>query len=294
MNDIDFFAINDGPFNTRLHVINHVDMILGLTPSEEKIENKSRVLVFIDHDTNQYDLYNYGDISKEEMVKIRQKILKESLFATKWEQLIPAYENENVVRFEDLEGDDDIDYVIDSSIEAWMRQDGVFPEDESEPENFSAFFDKTSFAVILLDWPYIVADRIVVSKVPTQEEIDDMPVTINSRRVLATKYESDDSWKTFSERICKNDFVKQYLNTSQNGICPVCHGELGEKYVVHHIDYDHKCKFFNSGLEWRMPKTRVQPNCELCYKKHREWFDECTSRLKAVHNNCNYFVDRIS
>lgn len=294
MDNIEYMVQKGGTFNTRLHVINHVDMLLGLSKSDGIIENKRRVFVFIHNDENIYDPVHYSEIPKEDIELIRQRILQKSIFASKWEQLIPFYGNEDIITSDDLQSDDDIDYVVDTCIEEWMYQDGVFPEDESGQENYSAFFDKTSFAVIFLDWPQIVADRIVVTKVPTEDEIANMPVAINSRRVLATKYGPDDAWKTFSERICKNDFVKQHLCTSQNGICPVCHSELGDKYVVHHIDYDHKCQFFSSGLEWRMPKTRVQPNCELCYKEHREWFDECTSRLRAVHSNCNYFIDRIN
>ena len=31
MNNIEYYGINEGPFNTRLHVINHVDMVLPLS-----------------------------------------------------------------------------------------------------------------------------------------------------------------------------------------------------------------------------------------------------------------------
>ena len=81
------------------------------------------------------------------------------------------------------------------------------------------------------------------------------------------------------------------LAERQSGTCPACGMPLGARPVVHHVDYDHECRLELAGQEWRLAGTRDVPDCERCHKDHPDWFEECLSRLAALHRGCNYLVD---
>lgn len=168
--------------------------------------------------------------------------------------------------------------VLDFAVDQWIKTDGGVP----------AFFQKTIIIVVLLGWNPITVDRIVAKKVPSEAEIKSMPVAINNRRMLAVTRSQEKGWTTFSEQVCKNSFMKEHLRVDQKNICPVCNKPLSRSFVIHHVDYDHTCSFHETGLE-----SRGVPDCERCYSFRREWFDECVSRLRAVHNGCNYIIDQI-
>lgn len=283
MDEIHSYVENSGSFASHHHVINHIDMILGLSDTEKKLDNQDKLVVVFYHDEKKFDFFKTSDLTENDMLRLRKRLLYDSLYANNWTQFMPI--NEITDDFLMTEGlnNDELEDIMLTAFGLWEEQEGGW-------ENF---VDRTATAVLMLNWEFAVVDRVIIEKVPVKKDIDKLPVAINNRRILANRYSSVDSWKTYTERICKNSFIKMVLHNRQNGLCAVCQSKLNDKAVIHHIDYDHKCTFQDSGLDWKVPKTRVQPNCELCFQTHREWCDDCISRLFLVHNNCNYFIDHM-
>lgn len=276
-------AIKHGDFANRQHLLNHIDMILGLSSGEINKENRNRLLVMLDNENHSLQPMNTTSLSDYDIINSRTAIVKKSIFALGWEQIILRCGN-HFIRSTDIKNEDDCKEVLQNCLDIWIKKD----------KSASAFYDKTSVIVALLGWEIVAVDRIIVRKIPTENEIKKLPIPINNRRVLSSVYSSDESWKIFSERICKNEFVKMYLEGFQDKKCAICHKDLNKYSILHHTDYDHKCALYNSGLNWRLPGTRVQPNCELCYNVNKDWFDECVSRLKIVHNSCNHTIEDLS
>lgn len=284
MEDMIYFEENGGSFASRHHVINHVDMILGLSKSEKELETQDKLIVIFDHEEKQYITIKSSELTSEEMIRLRKRILIDSIYAERWEQLFFVNNNkDDYIRSNELKNDDEIEKILFDAFVVWEDNEGGWTE----------FVDRTSAVVVLLNWDVPVVDRIIVKKAPDRVDVDSIPVAVNNRRILENTYTNDVSWKVYSETICKNDFVKSYLQKVQNNLCSVCKKEIDDSAVIHHVDYDHKCAFCNSGLEWRIPRKRVQPNCEQCFHDHREWFEQCVSRLKLVHSNCNYIIDHL-
>ena len=214
-------------------------MLLGLTESEKKLDSQDKIVVLVDRENREPFVVETAKLSTEQMTRLRKRLLLESIYAKEWVQFILMNEEtDEYVLSKDLKTDEDIDYLVDCAYSAWTEQEG----------NEGSFINKTAAFVILLNWEVPVVDRIVIQKVPEQVNIDNLPVAVNNRRILANTYSYDDSWKVFSERICKNDFVKSYLRKVQNNLCSVCKKEIDDSEVIHHVDYDHKCAFYNSGV----------------------------------------------
>ena len=114
---------------------------------------------------------------------------------------------------------------------------------------------------------------------------------INGRSVMATRHEDSVEWRAFADRICQNEHVRLELCGRQGGKCAVCGMELGKRMVVHHVDYDHECDFSRQEVEWTRPGIRVHPDCERCHTERPSLFEDCLSRLRAVHGDCNYLIE---
>ena len=280
MKNIDFYQEHSGIFKGRQHLINHVDMILGLGNTNWSKGANDRILLIITPDGQTSSLVEIGTLSKDEILKIRSWILRESLFAIEWQQ-IALMHGENYILPDDIKNNEDINIILDACIDIWM----------GNSNDISAFAQTTSIVALFCSWNPVVADRIVIRRRPQESEVEALPAAINSHRFMSVRYSADIAWKTFAERICKNEYIKHFLSDMQDNICPVCGKKLENHIVIHHVDYDHRCEFYNSGLKWNITGTRVQPDCERCCILHREWFDECISRLRAVHNSCNYLID---
>jgi 5-methylcytosine-specific restriction endonuclease McrA len=105
-----------------------------------------------------------------------------------------------------------------------------------------------------------------------------------------------DFWISYSRRITKNPFVKEYLFQRQKGICLYCHKPIKDikKAHIHHIDYMNICIYpKNDYIEIPHP-TPQRPNrtakiskCEICFKENKEQFLKCISKLALVHSVCN-------
>lgn len=103
-----------------------------------------------------------------------------------------------------------------------------------------------------------------------------------------------DEWSNFARRICKNPYVKNYHRKKSNNVCSWCKRKF-EKFVLHHIDYEHLCITdttikVSAPTEKRPNKTARIPDCETCHKTNPKAFNECMKRITAVHNHCNYMI----
>ncbi len=282
MRELNAFELNNGPINGRQHLINHVDMLLGLGNSELSGSSAGRYVLVMDQSGENYSLGTVEEMTDERLQNWRTWLLRESLFASGWQQLYPM-ENESNFLPNDISTEDDVTDIMEACIDYWIEEENY--------KGFAEFAGATSVVALLKCWDVVVVDRIVVRKRLAKGELAQLPVTINSKRVMSTQHQGCLAWKTFSERICNNNFVKDLLTERQNYICPVCGDPLGKNIVVHHIDYDHECEFCNSGWEWRIPRTKVQPDCQRCHFEHPDWCANCMTRLRAVHSDCNFLVE---
>ncbi len=284
MEDVFYYSENGGAFRSRQHVINHVDMILGLTKSEREMDDHIKLIVTFDRVEKEYISIMSTDINDEDYGCIRNKIILDSFYASEWLQFSLAQkEDGDLIPSESITNEEALDELLNCAFDVWVEKE----------QSWENFIDRTAVVAIMLNWEVPVVDRIVVNKIPTDEEIRGLPVALNTRITISKNYLESIAWKAFSEKICRNEFVKEYLNYKQNKICAVCKHRMSNNTVIHHIDYDWNCLFCNSELEWRIPNTRTQPNCELCFNVHREWFDACISRLKLLHDSCHYYIDHL-
>ena len=284
MEDMFYYSENAGSFRSRQHVINHVDMILGLSESEQEMDDQRKLIVTFDRVKKEYIPIMSTDIKDEDYGRIRNRIILDSFYASEWLQFsLAEKEDGDLILSESIKDEEALDGLLNRAFDVWVEKE----------KSWETFIDRTAVVAVMLNWEVPVVDRIVVKRIPTPEEIRKLPVALNTRNIISKKYMDSVSWKAFSEKICKIDFIKQYLNNEQHNICAVCKRSMNNNTVIHHIDYDWSCSFCNSEFEWRIPNTRTQPNCELCFNAHRAWFDACVSRLALLHSSCHYYIDHI-
>ena len=144
--------------------------------------------------------------------------------------------------------------------------------------------------MLLGSWDPIRADRIIVRRRPTAD-FEDLPVPVNGYGVMRGRHEGRAEWRAFADRICQNEHVRQELLRRQGGTCAICGLGIEGQAVVHHVDYDHECGLAHLDERWTRPGTRVQPDCERCHGEQPKLFEECLSRLRAVHGDCNYLIE---
>ena len=224
------------------------------------------------------------DFKDGDFGRFRNRIILDSFYASEWLQFSLAEKEEgHLILSKDLQNEEALEELLNLAFDVWVEKE----------QSWENFIDRTAVVAIMLNWEVPVVDRIVVNRIPTEEEIQGLPVALNTRNTISKDYVESVAWKAFSEKICKNDFVKQYLSFKQNGVCAVCKRSMNNNTVIHHVDYDWNCSFCKSKLEWRIPNTRTQPNCELCFNAHRAWFDACVSRLALLHSSCHYYIDHL-
>lgn len=71
MKEMPYYFVNNDPFKTRQHVINHIDMILGLGKPEPYAESNDRLIAIVDHEAEDFDLMLKSKTPTEEIQKIR-------------------------------------------------------------------------------------------------------------------------------------------------------------------------------------------------------------------------------
>lgn len=280
---VDRYEWDGEPFRGRQHLVNHIDMLFGLGTEEWSAGRDRRIAVNVRSrygDMRISPMWLYGE---ETLRRGRKWVQYQSLFAVRWEQLYPKHGDEYFSP-DDLGEDDDLLALLNECLDIWTDEDDFCGGD------YDRFCEETSFVVLLGAWDPVRADRIVVRRRPSAD-YDNLPVPVNGRRVMATRHEGRVEWRAFADRICQSEHVKGVLGERQGGVCAICGLELGKRVVVHHVDYDHECDLTHLGQGWTRPGTRVQPDCERCHKEHPELFDDCLSRLRAVHSECNYLIE---
>ncbi len=106
-------------------------------------------------------------------------------------------------------------------------------------------------------------------------------------------------WKTFARKIQKNPFVKNFILNRNCYKCAWCNWSIDDKFVLHHIDYDHVCDYlilkeYPNPTDKRPNRTVKVPDCETCSIVNPNSFTECMSRLVAVHKKCNLKIEEHS
>lgn len=118
-------------------------------------------------------------------------------------------------------------------------------------------------------------------------------VNTHSQKSKKIKYENNQKWKNYSQRITCNPYVKQYLIDKYDGICQYCGLPIKDEFVIQHKTYDKECTT-DTTIEISHPtpkrpnKIRHVPDCENCYKFH-----ECVDdALYPVHKGCNFLISK--
>ncbi len=281
--EVDAYEWNDGSIKGRQHIINHVDMLFGLGDKEWS-NNRNGIYAFspIGRDNKPIiaPLWAYDN---EAIKQGRNHILYQSLFAESWDQIFPMHEGKYYSP-DDLQSEDDFFDLLTMCLDIWVYSDDFCGGD------FDQFCKKTSLVVLMGNWDPICVDRIVIRRRP-RKDFDTLPVPINGKKNMQRRHGGSVEWRAFSDRICQNEHVQEHLAGIQDGICPICGGRLGKHIVIHHVDYDHECAFALSDDNWTLPGKRVQPDCKRCHMEHPEMFEDCLSRLRAVHRDCNYLIE---
>jgi len=120
-------------------------------------------------------------------------------------------------------------------------------------------------------------------------------VTYRDAKDYYTRKGLYDYWISYSRRVTRNKFVKEYLYNRDNGICPYCKRKLDiDKAVIHHKDYMNTCIYHQDDYFVIDNPTSKRPNrkakiskCQLCQKENPNKFLDCMSRLVLVHSICN-------
>lgn len=121
-------------------------------------------------------------------------------------------------------------------------------------------------------------------------------ININTIDEAREVFGKDPRWLNYKSKICKNDFMKEYL-LKKEPICPVCGKQLQiDDIVIHHKDYCGYC-YTEETISIKKP-TRMYPNrkckttkCETCKKENPDCFKDCESRIVGVHRFCNCVID---
>ncbi|OZU87207.1 hypothetical protein CIL03_18110 [Virgibacillus indicus] len=120
-------------------------------------------------------------------------------------------------------------------------------------------------------------------------------IPINRSMAMKEKHHGKEEWKMFARKIQKNPFVKNFLLNRENHKCAWCGWNIDNKFVAHHIDYDHVCEF-KVMREYpnptvKRPKRVVRvPDCERCCIANPNLFSDCMSKLTPVHQLCNFNI----
>ncbi|MBR3224859.1 MAG: hypothetical protein IKF78_06015 [Atopobiaceae bacterium] len=275
------FERNEGAFTGRQHIVNHVDMILGLGSDFHSSFRKGRLVHACDTKHGIDYTTSVAKLAENELSDGRNWLLGQCAYAMRWEQLLPI-RGGYYLDPTDFHTLDDGLRVLGACESEWIERDYDGDRD--------AFWAETPVVVLLAFWDCATCDRIVVRKRPSSDE-EIPPVPVNDRSVMAKRHGDSEAWHTFAERICANDYIKKKLAERQGGVCAICGSALGKTVVVHHVDYDHECGLAQVDSDWTRLGSRVQPDCEKCHANHAELFDGCSSRLRAVHMGCNYLIE---
>lgn len=278
--EVDSYLFYQHPFRVRQHLVNHVDMIFGLGREEHSNSSDGRLLLV--GDAGRCHISHLWEFDDARIARTRSWVLGESLFATGYEQVYPLHDGECFVPG-DLSDDGEREELL------WECVDILIYEQEGPDGDYDAFIAKTAAVVLFSEWEPIVALRVVVRKRPSGDE--HLPVALNSRKVMQRKHGGSTAWNAFSSGVCKNEYMKRELVHRQEKKCPACDEVIARRAVVHHVDYDHECGLALAGGKWLRRGSHTVPDCGTCYLERPDLFEECASRLRAVHVGCNYLLD---
>ena len=104
-------------------------------------------------------------------------------------------------------------------------------------------------------------------------------------RALRSKYGNSARWIKFTNKICADLRIKEYLNYRQEGFCLVCdRGFVFRDFRdtrVHHLSYDHECTLSERS------NVFSPPPCGVCLRHHERDALACLSRVVLLHTDCH-------
>lgn len=282
---VEWIAERDsGPFRSRSHVINHLDMIFGCGRNYEgeQLSVGSRFAVVRLDGTPQWGMFSgFADADKRK--RARDHVLAHAGDPDSWGQIEIAWEVDG--RGEPVWDAAVPELTASDASQAFYDAIGIWAD--MEGEDFDDFMADSACFVLLADWRPAVLNRVKVRSFGPAEA----PLKLNDRAAMASKHGDSAAWRAFAIHVCKSDEVKRALRDRQGGVCPVC-GYGIDGGIVHHVDYDHECGLAATGGPWTMPGKRVRPDCARCLYSEPELADQCLSRLRLVHSRCNRQVEQ--
>jgi hypothetical protein len=122
----------------------------------------------------------------------------------------------------------------------------------------------------------------IKGKVDFTTELNQNKLNDNKYDLLSKLNGDNENWYKFAKLICKNEFMKRYLNEVSSGVCKACGIENNSRSVIFHLNFNHFCNY--KGVIKQNHK--VIPDCDLCYTFNRVSFNSCSSKLMFIHQKC--------
>ena len=275
-------------FRSYSHLINHIDYMFytGITTPSSRALYRFAVYQ-TEQEYHWQVLHSYR--LPNERIQARNYVLLHSLYATRWEQIeVECSVNSHHIQ---LIGSERFQLSRQNKLRLLRQTIRLWAD--ARHIDLTQFMNKTSAFFFMIDYDQIVIDRIVIDKFPSKHE-PMPPLSINDQKQMESKYGNGLAWRTFSQALCRNPFVKARLLNEQKCICPVCLQKLNmQNSITHHIDYDYECQYIVHKEEWPLLTGRPVPDCEGCSEEHPDWFGSCLKRLRLVHSPCNNRLNHV-
>ena len=124
MEDVFYYSENGGVFRSRQHVINHVDMILGLTKSEQEMDDQRKLIVTFDRDKKEYIPIITTDIKGGDFGHFRNRIILDSFYASEWLQLsLAEKEDGDLILSKDLQNEEALEELLNLAFDVWVEKE---------------------------------------------------------------------------------------------------------------------------------------------------------------------------
>ena len=91
---LDRFEWKGGPFRSRQHIVNHIDMLFGLGDAEWSSDRDNRLAVRVMGESGDMQLSRMWDYDEVALNQERKWVQFRSLYASSWEQVYPMHGEE--------------------------------------------------------------------------------------------------------------------------------------------------------------------------------------------------------
>jgi len=100
-------------------------------------------------------------------------------------------------------------------------------------------------------------------------------------------------WRIFKSYICRTSFMVEHHYFIQKGAYLLCNKRLGKnKTVIHHLNYDHLCKYDYFLREKKPTAKRPERTVQIARCKNCDNKQECVNKISLVHKRCHHLIHK--